>query len=131
MFSGYLLAVMEQSNASDGEDKFFEHSSETAEHSSETAYKTATHHLLLAGQQYSNGLIYESSSSGISSHAQMLFTFLSFSISDIIKSKHSWVLLTYSVLGQKEFRFVMPIAPTSFDVFWMNNLMLQMVRELF
>ncbi|XP_052180481.1 mannosyltransferase APTG1 isoform X2 [Diospyros lotus] len=48
----------------------------------------------------------------------MLFTFLPFSIAGIILSKQwklfgliSWVLGLYSVLGHKEFRFVLPVLP--------------------
>lgn len=48
----------------------------------------------------------------------MVFTFLPFSIAGIIKSKHwklsgliAWVLGLYSVLGHKEFRFVLPVLP--------------------
>ncbi|CAL1376987.1 unnamed protein product [Linum trigynum] len=48
----------------------------------------------------------------------MLFTFLPFSIAGIIKSKYwklsglvAWVLTLYSVLGHKEFRFVLPVLP--------------------
>ncbi|KAF9613725.1 hypothetical protein IFM89_010167 [Coptis chinensis] len=48
----------------------------------------------------------------------MLFTFLPFSISGIFQSKQwklfglmAWVLGLYSVLGHKEFRFVLPVLP--------------------
>ncbi|GMP36251.1 hypothetical protein CsSME_00008442 [Camellia sinensis var. sinensis] len=48
----------------------------------------------------------------------MLFTFLPFSIAGIILSKQwklsgliAWVLGLYSVLGHKEFRFVLPVLP--------------------
>ncbi|CAN1841552.1 Mannosyltransferase APTG1 [Linum perenne] len=48
----------------------------------------------------------------------MLFTFLPFSIAGIIKSRHwklsglvAWVLILYSILGHKEFRFVLPVLP--------------------
>ncbi|XAR51226.1 Dolichyl-P-Man:Man(6)GlcNAc(2)-PP-dolichol alpha-1,2-mannosyltransferase [Bertholletia excelsa] len=48
----------------------------------------------------------------------MLFTFLPFSITGIILSKQwklsgliAWVLGLYSVLGHKEFRFVLPVLP--------------------
>ncbi|KAJ4836222.1 hypothetical protein Tsubulata_025597, partial [Turnera subulata] len=48
----------------------------------------------------------------------MLFTFLPFSIGGIIKSRRwkisgliAWVLVIYSVLGHKEFRFVLPVLP--------------------
>ncbi|CAK9140301.1 unnamed protein product [Ilex paraguariensis] len=48
----------------------------------------------------------------------MVFTFLPFSIAGIILSKHwklsgliAWVLGLYSVLGHKEFRFVLPVLP--------------------
>lgn len=48
----------------------------------------------------------------------MLFTFLPFSIAGIIMSKQwklsgliAWVLGLYSVLGHKEFRFVLPVLP--------------------
>ncbi|XP_025012080.1 mannosyltransferase APTG1 isoform X2 [Ricinus communis] len=48
----------------------------------------------------------------------MLFTFLPFSIAGSIKSKCwkfsgliAWVLILYSVLGHKEFRFVLPVLP--------------------
>ncbi|KAL0013410.1 hypothetical protein SO802_000479 [Lithocarpus litseifolius] len=48
----------------------------------------------------------------------MLFTFLPFSIAGIIQSKQwklsgliVWVLGLYSVLGHKEFRFVLPVLP--------------------
>ncbi|KAI8017592.1 GPI mannosyltransferase 3 [Camellia lanceoleosa] len=48
----------------------------------------------------------------------MLFTFLPFSIAGIIRSKQwklsgliAWVLGLYSVLGHKEFRFVLPVLP--------------------
>ncbi|KAE9462492.1 hypothetical protein C3L33_05597, partial [Rhododendron williamsianum] len=48
----------------------------------------------------------------------MLFTFLPFSIAGIITSKQwklsgliAWVLGLYSVLGHKEFRFVLPVLP--------------------
>jgi phosphatidylinositol glycan class B len=48
----------------------------------------------------------------------MLFTFTPFSIAGIIKSKNQklsalilWVLAIYSILGHKEFRFVLPVLP--------------------
>ncbi|KAK1549848.1 hypothetical protein Q3G72_008903 [Acer saccharum] len=48
----------------------------------------------------------------------MVFTFLPFTIAGIIKSKRwklsgliAWVLGLYSVLGHKEFRFVLPVLP--------------------
>ncbi|CAA2957128.1 GPI mannosyltransferase 3 [Olea europaea subsp. europaea] len=48
----------------------------------------------------------------------MLFTFLPFSISGIIMSKQwklsgliAWVLGIYSLIGHKEFRFVLPVLP--------------------
>ncbi|CAN1179055.1 Mannosyltransferase APTG1 [Linum perenne] len=48
----------------------------------------------------------------------MLFTFLPFSIAGIMKSRHwklsglvAWVLTLYSILGHKEFRFVLPVLP--------------------
>ncbi|XP_050373229.1 mannosyltransferase APTG1 isoform X2 [Argentina anserina] len=48
----------------------------------------------------------------------MIFTFLPFSIAGIMQSKHwklsgliAWVLGLYSVLGHKEFRFVLPVLP--------------------
>ncbi|KAF2314365.1 hypothetical protein GH714_025720 [Hevea brasiliensis] len=48
----------------------------------------------------------------------MLFTFLPFAIAGSIKSKCwklsgliAWVLILYSVLGHKEFRFVLPVLP--------------------
>ncbi|CAN1139484.1 Mannosyltransferase APTG1 [Linum perenne] len=48
----------------------------------------------------------------------MLFTFLPFSIAGIIKSRQwklsgliAWVLTLYSILGHKEFRFVLPVLP--------------------
>ncbi|KAJ9153496.1 hypothetical protein P3X46_026926 [Hevea brasiliensis] len=48
----------------------------------------------------------------------MLFTFLPFAIAGSIKSKYwklsgliAWVLILYSVLGHKEFRFVLPVLP--------------------
>lgn len=48
----------------------------------------------------------------------MLFTFLPFSIAGIMQSKQwklsgliAWVLGLYSVLGHKEFRFVLPVLP--------------------
>ncbi|KAL1205964.1 Mannosyltransferase APTG1 [Cardamine amara subsp. amara] len=48
----------------------------------------------------------------------MLFTFTPFSISGIIKSRNQklsalilWVLAIYSILGHKEFRFVLPVLP--------------------
>ncbi|CAN0840275.1 Mannosyltransferase APTG1 [Linum grandiflorum] len=48
----------------------------------------------------------------------MLFTFLPFSIAGIIKSRYwklsglvAWVLTLYSILGHKEFRFVLPVLP--------------------
>lgn len=48
----------------------------------------------------------------------MLFTFLPFSLAGVIYSKHwklsgliGWVTGIYSVLGHKEFRFVLPILP--------------------
>ncbi|XP_021899812.1 GPI mannosyltransferase 3 isoform X2 [Carica papaya] len=50
----------------------------------------------------------------------MLFTFTPFSIAGIIKSKNwklfgliTWVLGLYSVLGHKEFRFVLPVLPVA------------------
>ncbi|CAK7338082.1 unnamed protein product [Dovyalis caffra] len=48
----------------------------------------------------------------------MVFTFLPFSIAGCIKSKCwklsgliAWVLIVYSILGHKEFRFVLPVLP--------------------
>ncbi|CAN8299895.1 unnamed protein product [Cochlearia groenlandica] len=48
----------------------------------------------------------------------MLFTFTPFSIVEMIKSKNQklsalvlWVLAIYSILGHKEFRFVLPVLP--------------------
>ncbi|CAM8942477.1 unnamed protein product [Rhodiola kirilowii] len=48
----------------------------------------------------------------------MLFTFLPFSVTGIFQSKYwklsgliAWVLGLYSVLGHKEFRFVLPVLP--------------------
>lgn len=48
----------------------------------------------------------------------MLFSFLPFSVAGIIYSKRwkiaglvAWVLVTYSSLGHKEFRFVLPVLP--------------------
>ncbi|KAF8033804.1 hypothetical protein BT93_C0153 [Corymbia citriodora subsp. variegata] len=48
----------------------------------------------------------------------MLFTFLPFSLAGIIMSRNwrlsgliAWVLVLYSVLGHKEFRFVLPVLP--------------------
>ncbi|KNA07616.1 hypothetical protein SOVF_170180 isoform A [Spinacia oleracea] len=48
----------------------------------------------------------------------MIFTFLPFSLAGIIESKHwklsgviGWVIGIYSVLGHKEFRFILPILP--------------------
>ncbi|KFK25717.1 hypothetical protein AALP_AA8G150500 [Arabis alpina] len=48
----------------------------------------------------------------------MLFTFTPFSIAGMVKSKNQklsvlilWVLALYSVLGHKEFRFVLPVLP--------------------
>uniref|UniRef100_A0A7N0TYA1 Mannosyltransferase n=1 Tax=Kalanchoe fedtschenkoi TaxID=63787 RepID=A0A7N0TYA1_KALFE len=48
----------------------------------------------------------------------MLFTFLPFSLAGIFQSKQwklsgliAWVLVLYSVLGHKEFRFVLPVLP--------------------
>ncbi|GMI89136.1 abnormal pollen tube guidance 1 [Hibiscus trionum] len=50
----------------------------------------------------------------------MVFTFLPFCAAGIIKSKHwklsgliLWVLGLYSILGHKEFRFVLPVLPIS------------------
>ncbi|KAI3709197.1 hypothetical protein L2E82_38956 [Cichorium intybus] len=50
----------------------------------------------------------------------MIFTFLPFMVAGIIQSKHwklsgliLWVLTLYSVLGHKEFRFVLPVLPIS------------------
>ncbi|GKV22306.1 hypothetical protein SLEP1_g32188 [Rubroshorea leprosula] len=50
----------------------------------------------------------------------MVFTFLPFSITGIINSKYwklsgliAWVLGLYSVLGHKEFRFVLPVLPVA------------------
>ncbi|CAA7031370.1 unnamed protein product [Microthlaspi erraticum] len=50
----------------------------------------------------------------------MLFTFTPFSIAGIIKSKNQklsalilWVLAIYSILGHKEFRFVLPVLPVA------------------
>ncbi|XP_050208020.1 mannosyltransferase APTG1 [Mercurialis annua] len=48
----------------------------------------------------------------------MLFTFIPFSIAGSIKCRHwkfsgliAWVLILYSLLGHKEFRFVLPVLP--------------------
>ncbi|KAI3423779.1 uncharacterized protein J3R85_010785 [Psidium guajava] len=48
----------------------------------------------------------------------MLFTFLPFSLAGVIMSRNwrlsgliAWVLVLYSVLGHKEFRFVLPVLP--------------------
>ncbi|XP_038718835.1 GPI mannosyltransferase 3 isoform X2 [Tripterygium wilfordii] len=48
----------------------------------------------------------------------MVFTFLPFFIAGVVKSKQwklfglvAWVLITYSLLGHKEFRFVLPVLP--------------------
>uniref|UniRef100_A0A1J3EZU7 Mannosyltransferase n=2 Tax=Noccaea caerulescens TaxID=107243 RepID=A0A1J3EZU7_NOCCA len=50
----------------------------------------------------------------------MLFTFTPFTIAGIIKSKNQklsalilWVLAIYSILGHKEFRFVLPVLPVA------------------
>lgn len=50
----------------------------------------------------------------------MVFTFLPFFIAGVIKSKNwklsgliAWVLCLYSVLGHKEFRFVLPVLPVA------------------
>ncbi|OMO53082.1 GPI mannosyltransferase [Corchorus capsularis] len=50
----------------------------------------------------------------------MLFSFIPFSLAGIIKSKNwkfagliVWVLGVYSILGHKEFRFVLPVLPIS------------------
>ncbi|XP_037492164.1 GPI mannosyltransferase 3 isoform X2 [Jatropha curcas] len=50
----------------------------------------------------------------------MLFTFLPFAIAGSIKSKCwklsgliAWVLIVYSILGHKEFRFVLPVLPVA------------------
>uniref|UniRef100_A0A0E0JKE4 Mannosyltransferase n=1 Tax=Oryza punctata TaxID=4537 RepID=A0A0E0JKE4_ORYPU len=51
----------------------------------------------------------------------MIWTFLPFSISGILKSREwrlagliVWVLVVYSILGHKEFRFVLPVLPFMF-----------------
>jgi phosphatidylinositol glycan class B len=51
----------------------------------------------------------------------MIWTFLPFSISGIMKSREwrlagliVWVLAVYSILGHKEFRFVLPVLPLMF-----------------